>query len=314
MPELIDKYRGCVVGLAVADALGRKIEFAHSAEEITKIAGERGVEDMSSDGKFTDDTQMACCVAEALIESDTKFDKFMESFSKYLIAWYKSQEDPAFNRAPEIGCMGACERLNMGVNWFEAGMAEGTMSNAPVVRSAPIGLYLNQIPKIVEFGIGSSQITHLDTACQCGAVASAMVTMLALQDVPVGVWAHELMLPISGIEPMFDECVAYGANMATTRIHPFQALTNDYVGEGWFATDAIAGAIFCCMRQPTSYKEAVLMAVNTIGDSDSLGCIVGAWMGARHGLAAIPPQWVSKVEDSAELIKLADRLYESRQK
>ena len=63
-----DRFRGCLLGLAVGDALGTTLEF--------KLPGTFApIDDMIGGGPFglqacqwTDDTSMALCLAESLIE------------------------------------------------------------------------------------------------------------------------------------------------------------------------------------------------------------------------------------------------------
>ncbi len=49
--------------------------------------------------------------------------------------------------------------------------------------------------------------------------------------------------------------------------------------------------------------------MNSPGDSDSIGTLVGAWIGARLGLAALPRDWVRDVDRSEELLDVAGRAY-----
>jgi ADP-ribosylglycohydrolase len=53
----------------------------------------------------------------------------------------------------------------------------------------------------------------------------------------------------------------------------------------------------------------LLEAVDSPGDSDSIGTLVGALIGAHLGLAAFPPEWVRDLERSDELLELARRAY-----
>jgi ADP-ribosylglycohydrolase len=62
------------------------------------------------------------------------------------------------------------------------------------------------------------------------------------------------------------------------------------------------------MARPTSYKDAVLLAANSVGDSDSIACIVGGWMGAKLGEDAIPEDWRKRIENASGLADLADEL------
>ncbi|HSV14780.1 MAG TPA: ADP-ribosylglycohydrolase family protein, partial [Tepidisphaeraceae bacterium] len=62
------RYLGCLVGLAVGDALGTTLEFRPkgSFEPITEMIG--GGPFRLDPGQWTDDTSMALCLAESLLE------------------------------------------------------------------------------------------------------------------------------------------------------------------------------------------------------------------------------------------------------
>ena len=72
--DILDKYRGCLFGGAVGDALGYPIEF-RNAEEIFTIYGENGIQDYELfHGKayISDDTQMTLFTANGLLEGYTR--------------------------------------------------------------------------------------------------------------------------------------------------------------------------------------------------------------------------------------------------
>lgn len=302
------KFRGCILGLAIGDALGRPVQFAREIKEIAAASTPQGVTDLA-DGKFSDETQLAMCVSQALLESNGKFDLFMSKFSKSLIAWREIQEVPDFNRSPDLTVMSACDRLIAGFSWQESGIPDG-FSNAAAPRSGPIGLYhIDNIPLIVEFAKSASDTTHNDAQSQVSAVAVALGVAFAAQDVPIGLWANEIMTPISGISPEFDSTLNYATSIIPYKIDAWQALSKEYIGEGYSPSEAVAGALFCCIRNQKSFKNAVLDAVNIRGPSDSIGCIVGAWMGAKLGLEGIPKEWIDKIEAKDALIQCADELF-----
>ena len=64
----IDRYRGSLLGLAVGDALGAPLEFQAPGtfEPIDDMIG--GGPHAVEPGQWTDDTSMALCLAESLIE------------------------------------------------------------------------------------------------------------------------------------------------------------------------------------------------------------------------------------------------------
>jgi len=84
--ELKIRSRGSLIGLAVGDALGVPVEFCSpgSFEEVTDMrgGGSFGLEA----GEWTDDTSMALCLAESLIEKNG-FDP-VDQLERYL-KWYR---------------------------------------------------------------------------------------------------------------------------------------------------------------------------------------------------------------------------------
>src|SRR5579871_4967454 len=63
----LDRYRGCLLGLAAGDALGTTLEFTPPGtfDPITDMVG-GGPFDLKP-GQWTDDTSMALCMAESLV-------------------------------------------------------------------------------------------------------------------------------------------------------------------------------------------------------------------------------------------------------
>jgi len=302
-----DTCRGCMLGLAIGDALGATTEFINNREDINAVTG-GGVKDLPQPAIYTDDTQMTICVAEALLDSPDPVEKFMLALSKQFIDWYQVQEtEQEQRRAPGSTCLTACAHLKSGIRWEESGVP-GSTGCGSAMRSAPIGLRFKRLERVVDFAIHSSIITHPNELALSASVGNALVTFLAINDVPTGQWANEL-IKVASINKQFMELMAMAAEAAAIGVEPDFALSDECLGLGWTGHEAIASALYCCMTNPSSYKDAVLMAANTIGDSDSIACIVGGWMGAKLGLQGIPTEWVDKIENKDKLIDLADRLY-----
>jgi ADP-ribosylglycohydrolase len=67
------------------------------------------------------------------------------------------------------------------------------------------------------------------------------------------------------------------------------------LGQGWVAQEALGIALLCALAADTP-QEAIIAAVNHDGDSDSTGSICGNIVGAIHGVAGLPQDWVEQVE------------------
>ena len=57
-------------------------------------------------------------------------------------------------------------------------------------------------------------------------------------------------------------------------------------------------------------EDAVIIAVNHDGDSDSTGAIAGNLLGARDGVEAIPPRWLEPLELRDVIVEMAGDLHE----
>ena len=80
------------------------------------------------------------------------------------------------------------------------------------------------------------------------------------------------------------------------------------LGKGWVGDEALAIALYCCLRHENDFSAAIIAAVNHGGDSDSTGAIAGNILGALHGYDAIDDKWKQGLELSETILELADDL------
>lgn len=78
-------------------------------------------------------------------------------------------------------------------------------------------------------------------------------------------------------------------------------------GGGWVAEEALAIAPYCFLVAD-DFDQAVILAANHSGDSDSTASITGQLHGGRAGEAAIGDLWAEGVEMAEVIGGLADRL------
>lgn len=80
------------------------------------------------------------------------------------------------------------------------------------------------------------------------------------------------------------------------------------IGGGWVGEEALAIAIYCALVHENDFKQAVLLAVNHSGDSDSTGAITGNILGV-NGANTIPKNWLEKLELREVIKKIANELF-----
>ena len=320
----LDRIEGCILGLAIGDALGFPTEFRRR-DAIASAFPPSGVDDFVAlhdprwpprplivgrahpPGTYSDDTQMTIALAEGLLAAgrDAPIDALMDSIGAAFIAWSTSDDN---NRAPGNACMTGAQRLARGVPWREAGVADSKGCGS-AMRVAPIGIvYRADRTRLLEVARAQSILTHRHDAGIEGAAAAALLVKLALDGATPDAMFDAVMAECAPRSSDFAACFGKVRAYVARGVPPEIALTSGHLGESWVAEEAVASALYCFWRSPDDFRSVVLTAANTDGDSDSIACIAGSIAGAYVGAHAIPEGWRTKVENAAGLRALAARL------
>jgi ADP-ribosylglycohydrolase len=323
MPATKSQFVGSIVGLAVGDAIGYPAEFRRRAQLLAEI-GPEGITDFIAlkdprfsrpfftgpeqpPGTFTDDTQMTIAVGESLLHAGQgDLDQLMAEMGRRFVSWSRSDRN---NRAPGRTCMEGCNNLSRGVHWRDAGVAESKGCGS-AMRVAPIGLYYHDLDQVADVARASSLLTHGHDAALEGAVAAAIMVALAAN----GAEPERIYQEIDArcCESSLDFAAIWRKVPELLTDSPDKVLVEGGLGEGWVAEEAVASAMYCFWRSPDDFRQAICTAINTDGDSDSIGTITGSVIGARLGIEAIPDRWRLDVEDSEYLHELGTRLWSQR--
>jgi ADP-ribosylglycohydrolase len=163
--KVIDRYRGCLIGLAVGDALGTTLEFATpgSFAPINDMVG--GGPFGLKPGEWTDDTSMALCLAESLIEKNG-FDP-VDQLLRY-VKWYRNGHLSHNGRCFDIG-----NTVRSALQCFEKSGSPHCGSTDPrsagngsIMRLAPVPMYFAIKPELaIELSGESSRTTHGAVTC-----------------------------------------------------------------------------------------------------------------------------------------------------
>jgi ADP-ribosylglycohydrolase/protein-tyrosine phosphatase len=311
-----DRVAGAVLAAAIGDALGHPTEFLTMEAIHTRFGpeGVRGFELFLDLGgrrvaPFTDDTQMSELVIEALLDElergsarDADLDRAMVDLARRFVAW--SHAPRGGHRAPGNACLAGCRALERGVPWREAGgpTAGGCGS---VMRAWPFGLVFDDPSEAERWAVEHSKLTHRDPIALAACAAVVWGVGLGLRGRDVDETARAMIEAAARWSAPTAAMMTRARDEARDGTPP--SVTLDRL-RGWAAHEAIAGALYVLMRHPDDPRAALLEGANTPGDSDSLASIAGALVGARVGLAELPPEWVRDVERSEELLAYAARM------
>jgi ADP-ribosyl-[dinitrogen reductase] hydrolase len=159
-----ERYHGALLGLAAGDALGTTLEFSPSGSfaVLTDMIG--GGPFHLNPGEWTDDTSMALCLAESLIEK-CGFDP-KDQMDRYCL-WYERGHLSSTRRCFDIGntVRSALETYRRTGNPFSGSELPDTAGNGSLMRLAPIPLFFASNPKqAIHYASESSRTTHATKA------------------------------------------------------------------------------------------------------------------------------------------------------
>ncbi len=297
-PDRLSRFQGCLVGVAVGDALGMPVE-GWTKEQIRYRYGTLRdmVDGLRPAGSVTDDTMQTLHLAESLIEVD-HFDP--DDFARRLLQWYRS--DPFGIGIHTEQVLGLMDR---GLSWREATEqverrnAPLTAGNGSLMRCAPIALrYYRDIGALLDCSHQASSVTHPNPLAR-----AACAFFNALLSRVLRGFEKEQALAFA------TEVMRHAPHELLERVHGFQDKDADEVGTSGFVLDTLECALWAWWRH-NNFEDALIAVVNLGGDTDTNGAVTGALMGAQCGLDAIPLRWRQKVSVVDKCLILATRLYE----
>jgi ADP-ribosylglycohydrolase len=320
-----EKVEGMLLGAAIGDSLGAPTEGMCAGDRYSKYgeikdyipcrrSGQKAV------GAPTDDTQLTYWTLKQLI-SDGGFvpDNVAKIFCKHHI----------------IGIGGAVKAFinNHKDNhkpWYESGT--DNLGNGALMRISPVLVpYMNNAhPSMYADAALDAMLTHNSFANTAGCVTWIKILwdLLGMKASPEPKWWVNTYCSIaeklegntklkfnsptySGFNGSLWQFVDKVVNEAINKRLPVAKACNIW-GSSGYITETIPSALYILAMYSDNLEEAMLSAVNYTIDNDSIGSIVGAAVGALHGLMGIPYRWINGltgrtragIDDSGEIFKL----------
>ena len=300
----LDRFRGCLLGLAAGDALGTTLEFKSPGtfEPIDDMVG--GGPFRLEPGQWTDDTSMALCLATSLIEQEG-FDA-NDQMERY-VRWWREGYLSSTGRCFDIGntVRDALTRFERDSDPYAGSTDPDAAGNGSLMRLAPVPMcYLGEPIEAISRAADSSRTTHgartAVDACRyfAGLLVGALdevdkETLLSPGYCPVeGLWEHE---------PLVEE-IALVANGSFKDRNPPEIRGTGYVVE------SLEAALWT-FHHSDNFRDGALLAANLGDDADTTAAIYGQIAGAYYGVEGIPDGWREKLTMVDEITSMADDLF-----
>jgi ADP-ribosylglycohydrolase len=301
-----DRFQGCLLGLAAGGALGTTLEFKPpgSFQPIADMVG--GGPFRLEPGQWTDDTSMALCLAESLLESGGF--NAADQMSRY-VRWWREGQWSSTGRCFDIGntVRGALSRFERTGEPLAGSTDPFAAGNGSIMRLAPVPMrYAANPAAAVRWSGESSRTTHgareAVDACRFlgGFIAGALRgatkdELLSSHYSPVpDLWEKE---PLA---PRIDD-IARGS---------FRERGPPEIRGTGYVVESLEAALWAFHRG-RDFREGALLAVNLGDDADTTGAVFGQLAGAYYGAGGIPENWRRLVARRTEIEELAARLHDA---
>ena len=312
-----DRAIGALVGLVVGDAMGAPLEFKPLQY------GKVFVTDMESletdnrfglkPGQWTDDTSMALCLCDSLIEKKG-FDP-IDTMLRYLNWWYNgynnatmfdftTQNHQSVGLGGNIG-MSFDKFIQDGRPYTSAGDCK-TSGNGSIMRLAPVAIANHSnLNKCLQVARASSYVTHrgIEAAECCALLSLIIVNGINTGDKSfINNLHNHFVSKVKSVNYLAASWAELDSNgvIDPDRDWRWKSPGFKYSPErsqkqpgyiGSYSMDGMAMALHC-FYTTKNFVDCVLKAVNLCGDADSVGAIAGQIAGAYYGVSSIPQKWI----------------------
>jgi ADP-ribosyl-[dinitrogen reductase] hydrolase len=271
-----DRLTGTLLGTALGDALGLPCE-GMSARRIARRFGRVDrFHLLGRMGFVSDDTEQSALVAQSLARHPDDPDACIRAFRRSLLGW--------FWRLPwgvGLATVRSCFKIMIGFRTSGVRSA----GNGAAMRAAVVGAFFHDRPgQRRALGEALARVTHTDDRAVQGALFVAELVAAGPEE------ARKVVIDPQ-LGAALDQAVALAAKGATT------AEAAEILKTSGFVVHTVPFALFCLLRFGDRPLEALQESISAGGDTDSIGAILGAWLGARHGEPGLPGEFLSKIAD-----------------
>ena len=293
----LDRAKGALIGLALGDALGTSVEFSErdSVPHVTDLAG--GGPFGLAPGQWTDDTSMALCLAESLLERRALDPRdLMERFCRWRDHGYNSVTGTCF----DIGVTtdAALRSFRATGEPLSGSTDPNDAGNGSLMRLSPVAIrWWRDRAEAVEAARLQSRTTH-------GAVQAVEACALFAEILVESIAGHPKESVLRCREWDGD------ARIAEVAAGSWRTKERDAISSSGYVLHTLEAALWCVGRTE-SVADALILAVNLGHDADTVGAVTGQLAGALWGMSGAPTAWLDRLAWRDRIESLAADLFHS---
>lgn len=290
MPDMkittLERYQGSLLGLAVGDAMGVRLEFTKPGEfaPVKEMIG--GGPFGLKPGEWTDDTSMALCLAESLI--NCKGFDLKDQLIRYR-DWYRNGHMSSNDTCFDIGdtTSSAIRHFEETGNPYSGLTTPRSAGNGSLMRLAPVPLAYAKTPsRAIELSGESSKTTHALDLCVDACRYMGALIVGAVQ----GYSKEQLLSPQFSPVKNYWDLHPLTRDISTIANGSLRVKEPPEIRGMGYVVDSLEAALWAFARTE-NFRDGCLAAVNLGDDADTTGAIYGQLAGAYYGAGAIPDEW-----------------------
>lgn len=291
---------GCILGTAIGDAIGLPYEGLSRRRGVKLLGEPTHHRFFFGKGMMSDDTEHTCLVTQSLIASGQNDVIFTAELAWRLRWWLLGL--PA---GVGLATLKSIVRLWCGVNPHNSGVFSA--GNGPAMRSAILGVAIEDTYQLKTFVSISSRMTHIDPKANYGAFAIALATQMICENPKVSghYFLRQLNFTIGQDAPELIALVqdAWNSSQKGDSTIEFAQKLGFSKGVSGYIYQTIPIALHAWFRHPHDFQRAIVGVVKCGGDTDSVAAIVGGLIGTAVGESGIPIEWRTHLIESPRSIE-----------
>ena len=286
-PQLEDRFVGVVLGGAVGDALGLPMEGLSRRRARRMLRGLLRHRLVFGRGMCSDDTEHACMTAAALLRHPDDVDAFARALAWKLRWWLLGV--PA---GVGLATLRAILRLWAGMPCDRSGVRSA--GNGPAMRAAVIGAFYHaDEARLRAYIRASTRLTHTDPRADRGALLVALAAAHAVRHGDAAAFLEVAICESRQDEELHRHLTTAAEHLRLAKSpEEFADAIGLSRGVSGYINHTVPVALYCWLRTPRDFAQAVGACVALGGDTDSTAAIVGALCGATAGASSIPQPWM----------------------
>jgi ADP-ribosylglycohydrolase len=294
---MLKKFKGCLLGAAIGDALGMPNESTSPNIKKMKYGYRRPYKNHPNEGlnpgQYTDDTQVMILVATLI--ADGKYNE--ERYSTALRELFAQGK----LRFPDGSVSAVCER-SINENVPQKGVKSTTSGCLPI--AIPFGLTFPDMNEGCERAVRACNVTHTHPAAH--AAVSTFVTLIYHT-------LHDTSDPVEkALEKAQVEDDVLGGKIKKALAMEKEGMDTETallkIGNDVSVFQTLPISIFLIKRY-SHPSDLLTVAANAGGNTDTIGLICGAYLGAAKGIDSLPADLLAGLEDKQRIELLGQRLH-----